>query len=122
MLVSGAGDPVQNHISAALTEQLGTMGIVITANETKAKEVWEDMKFYFPGQAMFFPAKDPLFYSADVKGLAIEEERIPRIQSPAGRAPKGSVFSVEALYDRLAAKDRFVILYCAACVGITCHW
>ena len=108
VLVSGAGDPVQNHISAALTEQLGTMGIVITANETKAKEVWEDMKFYFPGQAMFFPAKDPLFYSADVKGLAIEEERIRVFKALLEEPPKVLIFSVEALYDRLAPRDRFV--------------
>ncbi|MFQ9800853.1 MAG: hypothetical protein ACLR23_20125 [Clostridia bacterium] len=107
VLVSGAGDPVQNHISAALTERLGTMGVVITANETKAKEVWEDMKFYFPGQAMFFPAKDPLFYSADVRGLAIEEERIRVFKALLEEAPKVLIFSVEALYDRLAPKDVF---------------
>ena len=107
VLVSGAGDPVQNHISAALTERLGTMGVVITANETKAKEVWEDMKFYFPGQAMFFPAKDPLFYSADVRGLAIEEERIRVFKAMLEEAPKVLIFSVEALYDRLAPKDVF---------------
>ncbi len=114
VLVYGAGDSVQNHLSAAFTaEKTERMTIILTPNDVKAQSVYEDMRFYFPGQAGFFPAKDPLFYSADTHGSMIEEDRAKVLKALAERDLKVLVLSVEALYDRMAPMDVWMdhILY-----------
>ena len=104
VLVSGAGDSVQNHISAALTES-GEMTVIITPNDVKAQAVYEDMQFYFPDRTFLFPAKDPLFYSADVHGSMIEEERAVVLKALVNREVSVLVLSVEALYDRMVPPE-----------------
>lgn len=105
VLVSGVGDSVQNHLGAALIDDRGAMSVIITANDMKAREVYEDMKYYYAGQTLFFPAKDPLFYSADVHGSVIEEERIRVLKSLAEKKLRVLVMSIEALYDRMVPGD-----------------
>ena len=80
-LISGTGDSVQNHLIAAFSGFTQRPAVVITSNEMKAKEVYGELKFYFPKACWYFPAKDPLFYSADVRGLAIEEDRMKVFQA-----------------------------------------
>ena len=104
-LISGTGDSVQNHLIAAFSGFTDRPAVVITANEMKAKEVYGELKFYFPKACWYFPAKDPLFYSADVRGLAIEEDRMKVFQALRQKQAKVVVLSVEALYDRLIPKE-----------------
>ncbi|MBQ7049142.1 MAG: hypothetical protein IJN87_00815 [Firmicutes bacterium] len=47
-LISGAGDSVQNHLIAAFSGFTERPAVVITSNEMKAKEVYGELKFYFP--------------------------------------------------------------------------
>ncbi len=111
-LLSGAGDSVQNHLIAACLGFTGRKAVVITANEMKAKEVFEELSFYAPKTCYFFPAKDPLFYSADVRGLAIEEERMKVFEALRQEKAQIVVLSIEALYDRLLPKtvwESFII-------------
>ena len=49
--------------------------LVITHNEVRAKELVEDLKLY-DREVMYYPAKDFIFYSADVHGQAIVKERL----------------------------------------------
>ena len=79
VLVSGIGSVVQDYLSAALAEDLDRPIVIVTANELSARQAMENMAFYAPEKVVFFPAKDPLFYSADVRGGAIEEQRIRTI-------------------------------------------
>ena len=107
VLVSGVGDGAQNHLSAALAVLTERPLVVITANELKAQAVWEDMKFYTNGQACLFPAKDPLFYSADVRGLAVEERRMQVLRRIRENNAPCIVMSIEALYDRLIPREKW---------------
>ena len=111
-LLSGAGDSVQNHLIAALVHFSDRPGLVITSNEMKAKEVYQELHFYYPQNTWYFPAKDPLFYSADVRGLAIEEDRMKVMQALRMDQARLIVMSIEALYDRLIPKavwESFII-------------
>ncbi|MCR5004816.1 MAG: transcription-repair coupling factor [Clostridiales bacterium] len=101
VLVSGIGDSVQNHLSAALTEERKGITVILTPNDVKAQAVYEDMRFYFPGETFYFPAKDPLFYSADTHGSMIEESRIKVLKALLEYKVRVLVMSVEALYDRM---------------------
>lgn len=100
-LLSGAGDSVQNHLISAFSYFTGRPSVVVTSNEMKAKEVYEELKFYAPKGCWYFPAKDPLFYRADVRGLAIEEDRMKVFQALRENKAQIIVMSIEALYDRL---------------------
>ena len=107
VLVSGIGDSVQNHISAALTEDRKGITVILTPNDIKAQAVYEDMRFYFPGETYLFPAKDPLFYSADTHGSMIEESRVKVLKALLEYKVRVLVMSIEALYDRMVPEEVF---------------
>ena len=44
--------------------------LIVTYNDVKAKEIYEDYKLY-DKNVMLYPAKDIIFYSADIHGNAI---------------------------------------------------
>ncbi len=110
-LVYGAGDGVQTHLSCALALELGRPLVIVTANELKARAVLEDVKLYFREEGrhdpLFFPAKDPLFYQADVRGLAIEEGRMKVFRLLQEEKKPVIVMSVEAFYDRLMPREEW---------------
>ena len=74
--------------------------MIVTADENKAKEWVENYRF-FGEDAVYFPAKDPLFYSADVHGNAIAKERLRGIESIIKGQGGVFVLSVDALMDRV---------------------
>ena len=111
-LISGLGDSVQNHLSQALANFSHHPLCVIVPNDLRAREVAEEMRFYDPKGTFFLPAKDPLFYSVDVRGLAIEESRMKVFRALREGRVSTLILSVEALYDRLIPKktwESFVI-------------
>lgn len=116
-LVSGIGNSVQDYLSAALAQDLNRPAVIVTANELSARQVMEDMAFYAPEGACLFPAKDPLFYSADVRGGAIEEQRIRAICRVREGSAKVLVLPVEALFDRLVPRERFAGFFLHRKVG-----
>ena len=53
--------------------------VIITYNELRAKELYEDYRLY-DRNVLYYPAKDLIFYSADVHGQAIAGERLKIIK------------------------------------------
>ncbi|MDE6636318.1 MAG: transcription-repair coupling factor, partial [Lachnospiraceae bacterium] len=49
--------------------------VIITYSEAKARELYDDMRLY-SHDVYIYPAKDVIFYSADVHGYAIVQERM----------------------------------------------
>lgn len=49
--------------------------IIVTFNDIKAKEIYEDYKFY-DTNAIIFPTKDLIFYQADIHGNQLVAERM----------------------------------------------
>lgn len=49
--------------------------LVITSDEAKARNMCDDAAF-FNGEALYYPAKDAIFYSADVTGNQITGQRL----------------------------------------------
>ncbi|MBQ2276009.1 MAG: hypothetical protein II331_05160, partial [Lachnospiraceae bacterium] len=54
--------------------------IIVVSDDTKAKELYENYR-YFDDNVYVFPAKDVLFYSADVHGNAITRQRIKLLKA-----------------------------------------
>ena len=78
VLISGVLDTEKCHVIDGLGEKY-RYKVIITHSENKARELYDDMRLY--GRNVYiYPAKDVIFYSADVHGYAIVQERIQVIE------------------------------------------
>lgn len=74
--------------------------LVITHNEMRAKELVEDLKLYEKNTAiLYYPAKDFIFYSADVHGQAIVKERLRAIKKLVEKEPVTIVTTIDGGMD-----------------------
>lgn len=79
MHISGCMDSQKAHFIYGLSKEKG-WSVIVVQNEIKAREMLEDYKM-FDKNVLYFPAKDVIFYSADVHGNAITVERLKAIQA-----------------------------------------
>ena len=79
MHISGCMDSQKAHFIYALSEEI-SWKVIITQNELKAREFLEDYRL-FDREVLFFPAKDVIFYSADVHGNALSAARLKVIEA-----------------------------------------
>ena len=78
LLISGVLDTEKCHVTDGLGHNY-RYKVIITYSENKARELYDDMRLY--GRNVYiYPAKDVIFYSADVHGYAIVQERIQVIE------------------------------------------
>lgn len=54
--------------------------IIITHNEQRAKELYEEYSFFEP-DSVYYPAKDILFYQSDIRGNLLTAERIRALKA-----------------------------------------
>ncbi len=72
--------------------------VIVTHNEIRAKELMEDYGMY-DRNVMYYPAKDLIFYSADVHGQAIVKERLKVIKRIAEKEPTTIITTIDAGMD-----------------------
>lgn len=72
--VTGCIDSQKCHLISGLGEKY-KYKVIITYNDLKAKEIYEDYKLY-DKDVFLYPAKDVIFYSADIHGNAITRKRL----------------------------------------------
>ena len=78
--------------------------VIVTYNEIRAKEIYEDYS-YFDKNVYLYPAKDILFYQADVQASLIGKQRLEIITQIASGQEATIILTVDALMDRLAPID-----------------
>lgn len=74
VMVSGCIDTQKAHLIEAFGEKY-RFRVIITSDETKARQIREDCSF-FDKNSVYYPAKDFIFYSADVHGNQLSGERL----------------------------------------------
>ena len=72
--VSGCMDSQKVHLMHHLGQEK-PFRVVVTYDESRAKEIYEDYK-YFEKNVWLYPAKDLLFYSADIHGNLLTRQRL----------------------------------------------
>lgn len=107
VLTTGVIDTQKAHLIAGMNEELDISTIVITNSELKAKEIYNDLKFFMKDKVMLYPSKDVIFYWADVKSLDIIKQRFDIISKIINKEKITVVLSAEALFDRLVPLDVF---------------
>lgn len=72
--ISGCVDSQKLHMIYGLSEGF-KYKVIVTYSDLKAKEIYEEYKFY-DRNVMFYPAKDIIFFQADIHGNQLTKERI----------------------------------------------
>ena len=81
--VSGTLDSQKANLIAALAEDFSAV-LIITAEETGARELHEDYRLY-DRDVIYYPARDLIFYQADLSGNLLTRQRMKGIQALAER-------------------------------------
>ena len=76
--ISGVIDPCKEHVASVLSSPYKKC-IYITYDEARARNIASQLKLYRSDVA-FYPAKDFIFYNADIHGNQIVKERIDAIK------------------------------------------
>ena len=104
--LSGCIDAIKPYLIQGLS-QGGAVKLLVTFSEQKAKELVEDYKV-FDKNVVYYPAKDVLFYQADIRGNLLTRERLSVIKQLRTTPGLTVVTTFDSLMDRLLLPE---ILY-----------
>ena len=108
--VTGCIDSQKCHLIHGLGEGI-RYKVIVTYNDLKAKEIYEDYRLY-EKDVFLYPAKDIIFYSADIHGNAIVKERLQIMRRLIEGRETTIIMTLDGGMDRLLPlqmmKDRVV--------------
>ncbi len=110
--VSGCIDTQKPHFMYSLLEEKKS-GIIVTFQEQKARELYENYRF-FDRDVVYYPPKDILFYQSDIRGNLLTGERLLAVKALIERECVTVVTTFDALMDRvvpLSAIEDSVLRY-----------
>ena len=81
--------------------------LIVTYEEKRAREIVEDYRFY-DREVFYYPAKDALFYYADVHSNATVKSRLEIFKKIAEGEPVTVVTTIEGLMDKIPALSHIV--------------
>lgn len=97
--IRGCIDSQKCHLIYGLSETKQCR-IIITYNELKAKEIYEDFQLY-DKNVFLYPAKDIIFFSADIHGNAIVRERLKILKRLLEGEPTTIITTIDGGMDRV---------------------
>ncbi len=103
--LSGCIDNAKSHIIYT-TGIEAPARLIVTESESRARELLEEYRFFDPS-AMYFPAKDLLFYRSNIHGNTIEKERITTLISLCNGSCSAVFTTADALLNRLPDPSLF---------------
>ncbi len=80
--------------------------VILTGDEKKAKEIYEDYRT-FDKEVVFYPARDLMFYSADIHGNLIEKQRISVLKALLEKPKLTIVTTMAGCMDHLVPLQEF---------------
>ena len=106
VFATGAIDAAKNHLIYCLKEYAERPVCILTYSELRAKEIMEGLAF-FEKDCVYYPAKDILFYSADVHSMEMNRQRFLILERLLRGETPVIVASMEALLDKYPKKEVF---------------
>jgi len=97
--IDGCMETQKCHFMKALSENF-KYKIIVTYNDIKAKELYEDCKFFLK-DVYIYPAKDVLFFSADIHGDFILKQRLDVIRRLMDGRPVTIITTIDGLADHI---------------------
>ena len=102
--VEGCVDAQKTHWMASFSEAY-PFKLIVTHSEKRVKEIYENYRF-FDKNVQDYPARDIIFYSADVHGQALVRQRLSVIQKLLEQEPVTVVTTIDGLMDSLLPPEK----------------
>ena len=102
--LTGCVDSQKLHMIYGLSDGI-RIKVIVTYSDLKARELYEEYKFY-DRNAMLYPAKDLIFFQADIHGNQLVKERVRTMRRLMERKPLTIITTYAALMTPLALWDR----------------
>ena len=99
LFACGCIDSQKAHFIAGCGEEFAYK-LVITFSEVRARELYEDYKC-FDENVICYPAKDFIFYSADIHGNLIVQERMKAIQALLEKKRLVVIITIDGCMDKI---------------------
>lgn len=107
--VIGTVDGCKAHLIYALASHNKKTPVVITPDEVSGKKLYEDLQYLYEGQKVYlYPARDILFYNADVHSMDITAERMKIIEALLLGEEAIIIIPAEALLNPLSPKETWL--------------
>ena len=101
--VCGCVNSQKSHMMYALGDGC-KYKVIACSSETKAKQIYEEYRF-LDSNTYLYPAKDFLFYQADIRSKELVKQRMEGIQAVLSGEPVTVVTSLDGFMDHLAPKE-----------------
>ena len=102
--LTGCVDSQKLHMIYGLAEGIRTR-VIITYSDLRARDLYEEYKFY-DRNVMLYPAKDLIFFQADIHGNQLVKERVKTLRRLVERKPVTIVTTYAALMTPQVMWDR----------------
>ena len=97
--VSGCMDSQRVHLMYETAKDV-PWKLVVTYDDSRSKELYDDFRYFEPN-TWLYPAKDLLFYSADIHGNLLVKQRLQVIKSLLEHDRGIVITTLDGLMDRL---------------------
>lgn len=101
--ISGCVNSQKTHMMYALSDGF-PYKVIVCSSESKARQVYEEYRF-LSGETYLYPAKDLLFYQADIRSKEIVKQRMEVIQTLFSKEPVTVITSFDGFMDSLVPKE-----------------
>lgn len=79
--------------------------LIVTHSEERARKLYEDYRL-FDRDVLYYPAKDVLFYSADIHGSATQSQRLEVMKEIISKGSATVVTTIDGGLDRLLSLEQ----------------
>lgn len=104
--VNGLGDSDRFYFMDGLGEGC-RYRLIVTYSDQRARQIHDQYRF-FDKEVYVYPAKDVLFYSADIHGNSIVQQRMEILETLAKGEPATIILTIDALLDRIPCKEELL--------------
>lgn len=101
--VSGGTDTQKAHEMAMLGKDY-PLKLVVTYSDTRAQELYDDYRYFDP-EVYLYPARDLLFYSADIQGSLLTGKRLRVLKTLLETGHGTVITTVDACMDHLMTPE-----------------
>ena len=102
--VEGCVDAQKTHWMASFSEEY-PFKLIVTHSEKRMKDIYESYRF-FDKNILDYPARDIIFYNADVHGQAMVRQRLAVVQKLLEHEPVTIVTTIDGLMDSLLPLEK----------------
>lgn len=107
LCINGTVESQKCHLFSMLKTFSQRQSIFITYSDSQAKKIYDDAKFFLKQNVYYYPAKDFIYYAADIKSHDIFKQRLPVLNALSKNENCCVIVSIQALFDRIINPTRF---------------